>query len=385
MSGISPVPVFNAAPEDDASEGSPPVPPQANDDARTPYSPPDFKTWFLGGIFTLMLLTACMVAAEILIPFVAAFFIKMALYPVMRWFERIHLPRMAAALLVIALLLGAGTAIGSAIASPAVEWAQDLPKEFPKLRERLHELRNPIAPLQRVLNDAQNLTVDTRPGQTAIVAVREQGFAERFMTGTQNAVFGFAETLVILFFLLVSGDTFLRRLVEVLPRFRDKKHAINISNQIESDISAYLLTITCMNAIVGVATGLIMHFTGIGDPILWGMVAFLLNYLPIVGPIIGIVLFAMVGMISEDVGLAPAVLPAGLYLAAHVLESQFITPFLLARHFTINPVLVILGLVFFYWMWGIPGAILSMPILAMVKVVCDNIDTLKPFGHFIEG
>lgn len=352
---------------------------EAATEIKTPYVPPEPRTVFLGGIFIIMLLAALTIAAPIIVPIVLAFILKMVLYPVMRWFEIIRMPRVIAAALVIIMFLGGGIAVGSALAGPASEWTQNLPREFPRLKERLQELRSPIEPIQRVLNDAQSLAV--AENGTTIVTMAEP---DHFMDGTQKAVMGFLETLVILYFLLVSGDTFLRRLVEILPRFKDKKQAINISSQIESDISAYLLTITAMNAVVGVVTAAIMYFSGVGDPLLWGTVAFIMNYIPIIGPIATTALFVTVGMITEP-DLSQALMPAGLYLGAHILESQFVTPMLLARHFTLNPVLVILGLIFFYWMWGIPGAILSMPLLAMIKVMCDNIDSLRPFGHFIEG
>ena len=188
----------------------------------------------------------------------------------------------------------------------------------------------------------------------------------------------------MLFFLLIHGETFLRRLVEVLPRFRNKRQAVDISNQIQSDISAYLVTITIMNAGVGVATGIAVAFTGLGDPLLWGTVAFLLNYVPILGPLIGVLLFLLAGLLAIDNAWL-AFAPAALYVGVHLIEGETVTPMLLARRFTINPVLVIISLVFWYWMWGVPGAILATPMLAVVKIICDRIQTLAAFGHFIEG
>ena len=182
----------------------------------------------------------------------------------------------------------------------------------------------------------------------------------------------------------MSGDTFLRRLVEILPSFSNKRQAVDIFQQVESDISAYLVTITLMNAAVGVATAMVMWLTGIGDPILWGAVAFLLNFLPILGPIIGVVIFVLVGLLTIDT-LWQAFLPAALYLGIHLIEGQLITPMLLARRFTLNPVLVIISLVFWFWMWGVPGAILSVPMLAITKIICDRIRPLAAFGHFLEG
>jgi predicted PurR-regulated permease PerM len=139
-----------------------------------------------------------------------------------------------------------------------------------------------------------------------------------------------------------------------------------------------------MNLVVGVATGAVMAFCGVGDPLLWGTVAFLLNYIPILGPMIGVVVFLLVGLLSVET-LWLAFLPAGLYLAIHLVEGETVTPMLLARRFTVNPVLVILALVFWYWMWGVPGAILATPMLAITKIICDRIRPLTAFGHFMEG
>jgi predicted PurR-regulated permease PerM len=182
----------------------------------------------------------------------------------------------------------------------------------------------------------------------------------------------------------MSGDTFLRRLVEILPRFKDKRQAIEISQQIERDISAYLITITIMNAAVGVATAGVMWLCGVGDPVLWGAVAFLFNYIPILGPMFGLLTFTLAGLLSINT-LWGALLPAGLYLVIHVVEGETITPMLLARRFTLNPVLVILALIFWYWMWGVSGAILAVPMLAIAKIICDRIQMLAALGHFLEG
>ena len=147
----------------------------------------------------------------------------------------------------------------------------------------------------------------------------------KLFTGTRNFASGFFTTILFLFFLLVSGDTFLRRLVEILPRFTNKRQAVDISQQVESDISAYLVTITLMNAAVGIATAMVMWLTGIGDPILWGAVAFLLNFVPILGPVFGVVIFLLAGLLTNDT-LWQALLPSGLYLGIHLIEGQLITP-----------------------------------------------------------
>jgi predicted PurR-regulated permease PerM len=304
----------------------------------------------------------------------------------MRVLEREHLPRGVAAILVILVQFGTLGGLGTALCVPAASWAQKLPSAIPKLEERLSFLSRPIATFQQFIDQAQGLTQGS--GLKAVpVAVQGSGLSNQLLGGTRSFASGLLETVLVLFFLLVSGDTFLRRLVEILPRFKDKRQAVDISKQIESDVSAYLFTITIMNLAVGVATGAVMAVCGVGDPVLWGTIAFLLNYIPILGPMLGVVIFLLAGLLSID-SLWAAFLPAGLYLLyllIHFIEGETVTPMLLARRFTINPVLVILSLVFWYWMWGVPGAILSTPMLAITKIISDRIRPLMVFGHFMEG
>ena len=363
-------PLASAAPEQ--------VPTDAND---VPV-PSDIKAIFQGGIFFLMLLGACYAAAEIVLPIVLAFVLMLVLQPAMRLLERWHLPRGLAALALIVMLFGALIGLGTALSGPAANWAQKLPEGIPKLQERLSFLSQPVAAFQKFVSRAEGLA--SAEANAISVKVEGTGLSDRLITGTRYTVTGSLETVLVLFFLLISGDIFLRRLVEVLPRFKNKRQAVDISNQIESDISAYLFTITIMNGAVGVATGTAVALAGLGDPLLWGTVAFLLNYVPILGPMIGVVVFLLAGLLTIDT-LWLAFLPAALYLAIHLVEGETITPMLLARRFTINPVLVIISLVFWYWMWGVPGAILATPMLAITKIVCDRIQSLTTFGHFIEG
>ncbi len=346
--------------------------------------PSDPKTIFLGGLFALALLTTAYVASEIALPMVFAFILKLLLQPLFRLLERLRIPRALAALLLILTLFGTIVGLGAAISGPAGDWAAKLPDGVPRLEERMSFLRGPINTSQQFLRQIENIgatgarsdAVSSVGGGAALLAT--------VFAGTRSFAGGLLTTVLFLYFLLVSGDTFLRRLVEILPHFSSKRQAVDISQQIESDISAYLLTISIMNAAVGVATALVMWLTGVGDPILWGTLAFLLNYAPILGPAVGVVVFLFAGLLSIDTHWQ-ALLPAALYLAVHIAEGETITPLLLARRFTLNPVLVIFSLVFWFWMWGIPGAILSVPMLAIAKIVCDRVRPFAALGHFLEG
>ena len=345
--------------------------------------PSDPKVIFLGGLFVLAVLAAAYMAREIILPLVFAIVLKLLLQPAFRVLERLHIPPIIAALLLILALFGTVVGLGTAISSPARTWAAKLPEGIPRLQERLNFMREPIDTLQRFLQQVEDFG-GTGPSPNAAASARGPTLLSKLFTGTRNFASGFFTTVLFLFFLLVSGDIFLHHLVEIMPRFRSKRQVVDIAQQIESDISAYLVTITIMNAAVGIATALAMSLTGVGDPILWGTVAFLLNYVPILGPTLGVLLFLLAGLLTHD-PLWQALLPAGLYLGIHLIEGETITPMILARRFTLNPVLVIIALVFWFWMWGIPGVILAVPMLAITKIICDRLQPLAAFGHFLEG
>jgi predicted PurR-regulated permease PerM len=190
--------------------------------------------------------------------------------------------------------------------------------------------------------------------------------------------------ILLLFFFLASSESLVRRIVEILPHFDDKRRVVSIVSETEDNISHYLLTVSLMNALVGVLTGLAVWFLGMPDPVLFGTIAFLLNYIPILGPLTGVMIFFFAGIFSFPTALQ-ALLPAGIYLGIHILEGEMITPMLLARRFTLNPVMVISSLIFWDWLWGVPGALLSTPLLAVFKIVCDHIEVLAPLGHLIGG
>lgn len=357
------------------TETVPLEPPQLTGEAG-PFSS-DPKLVIQSCLLALAVLTICYFASDIILPIVLAIVLKLLFQPAMRLLERLHVPRTLAALLLILTVFGVIVGVGAALSGPATAWGEKLPGGVQRLEERLKFLSQPIGALQKFLHQFDGIAAGGGGGGGPTLA-------ETLMKGTQHFASGFFETILILFFLLISGDTFLRRMVEIVPSFSDKRRVVDLSQQIEENVSAYLVTITLMNIAVGIATAVAMWACGLGDPILWGTVAFLLNYVPIMGPFAGVGLFLLAGLLTID-PLWQALLPAGLYLLIHVIEGEAVTPMLLARRFTLNPVLVIISLIFWFWMWGVPGAVLAVPMLAMAKIICDGVKPLNALGHFLEG
>lgn len=342
--------------------------------------PHDWKTIWLGGLFILAALVVMNVAQEVILPIIIAVVLKLLLQPLVRVLERIRLPKALGALVAVLALLGVFAALGAVLSGPASKMVSDFPSLMAKAQERFGAVQGLMQRLQPMMErlgiqgqNPMDLLHFNPGGLAGSVAGGASGFASHLL-----------ETLLILFYMLVFGETFMRRLVEVLPNFGDKKQAVMISDAVERDISAYLLTITVINAIVGVLAGTVMWLFGVPGPALWGVLAFCFNYVPILGPITGVALFAVVGLATLGASWA-ALLPAAGYLAIHFAEGEMITPMVLARRFTLNPIGVMLSLIFWYWMWGIQGAILSVPLLAIAKIVSDRIRPLRALGHLLEG
>jgi predicted PurR-regulated permease PerM len=342
------------------------------------------RSVMLSGIFVLMLFYTLYFAAEIVVPVVFAVLLKLLLQPGLRQLDRLRVPAPLGAAIMIALLFGVLVVAGYSLAGPATSWAHKAPESLPRLEQRLTVIRRPIDMLQQTVQQLQRITQGPNAGGGQSVTVKGPGMLEYLFSGTRSVVSGLGITVLMLFFLLAWGDLFMRRLVEILPTLHDKKQAVSISRDVESNISAYLLTITVMNALVGIATTVAMWVIGLPDAALWGALAFVLNYVLILGPLTGIAIFFLVGLLSFDT-LWQSLLPPAAYLAIHIIEGEMVTPLLVARRFTLNPVLVMGSLIFWDWMWGIPGALLAVPMLAVFKVVCDGIRPLAAIGHFIGG
>ncbi len=291
------------------------------------------RTVFVGGLLGLALLAASYAAAEIVLPILLAFILNLVFRPVLRVLLRARLPQPVAALIIVLSLVALFGGLAMLLSSPISGWISRLPETLPRIEQRVKVLSSPIKSLQGALQHVEGLAPVGGGGQQGAAA---QGTAEgtplarKILTQVWIVAGGAFTTLVALFFILVSGETFLRRLVEILPRFKTKRQVVDISQEIEDDLSIYLVA------------GLVML-----DP-LW-----------------------------------MAFVPAGLYILIHVAEGETVTPMLLAHRFTVNPVLIMVGVFFWYWMWGVVGAILATPLLAITKIVCDRIEPLKPVGHFI--
>lgn len=206
------------------------------------------------------------------------------------------------------------------------------------------------------------------------------------LTQAPKAVGGVLAVVLLTFFFMVFGEDLQRRAIALLPTRQRQRITVEIMQSIERDLSRYVLTISLINAGVGLLLAAVLHFAlGVDVPeaLLWGTIATLLNFAPYVGPAIGVVLMLAMGFVTwDDVG--PSLLPAAIYLGLHTLEGQLVTPLVLGQRMQLSPLVLILALLVFGWLWGIAGLLLAVPLLVCVKRVLARIDGLQGWARLLE-
>ena len=186
---------------------------------------------------------------------------------------------------------------------------------------------------------------------------------------------GALEMFVLLYFLLAVGDLFLQKLIKVLPLLQDKKKAVAIFRETESSISTYLVTVALVNAGLGLVVALVMRLVGMPNPLLWGTLAAVAEFVPYLGATTMLGILSLAGLVTFP-QLGHAFLVPGSYLVVNLIQANFVTPTVLGRRLTLNPVAILIGLVFWWWLWGVGGAFIAVPLLATFKIFCDHIESL---------
>ncbi len=344
------------------------------------------RSGMLAGLLTLAIFYTFYFAKAVLIPIALAMLLNLLLAPVVRGLKRyLRLPPGFGAALV--LLLGVAVVAGSiyGLSGPTTRWINELPIAMINLRLKVEELRQPVAEVQEAAQRVENLAQgapDPNEQQPVEVAVAGPGLTQTILGGAVSFVTGAVVMIALLFFLLASGDTLLRQAVSIAPRLSDKRRVVEIARDTEDDISYYLLTISLINAGLGVAVGVAMYLLGMPNALLWGVMAGVFNFVPFLGAVVGIGIVGLVAVLTFE-QLWSIVLPPLTYLFLTSFEAQFVTPALLARRLTLNPVAVFLALIVWTWLWGVAGALLAVPLLATFKICCDHIEPLQPIGTML--
>lgn len=336
------------------------------------------------GILILALVavfTVLHLGRAVFLPIALAVILKFLLDPVVRWLGRFRLkPPLAGAVVLVgllALLIG-GTA---RLSTPVQEWLTRAPRTLDQAGRRMRTLLRPVEQVNRAAEQVHDATTPASDG-TQEVVIRGPRLSETLFGTTTVLLVGAAETLLLLYFLLASGDLFLLKLVRVLPVLGDKKTAVTIARETEASISAYLGAVCLLNLGLGVFVALAMWALGMPNPLLWGVAAALLEFLPYLGALAMMVILTVVALVTfPDLG--RALLVPATYAVINLVQSNVLSPMLMAKRLTLNPVALLVGLLFWYWIWGVGGAFLAVPMLAALKILSDHVERLAPVGEFL--
>ena len=335
----------------------------------------------LVGLFILALLYTLHLAQAFILPIVLAILLDFLLSPVVRALRKLRIPEpLGAAMIVLGLLAVLATGVWY-LSGPATTWVSRAPQSMETVKRKLEDLRRPM---EKVTQAAEQVEEATEVGsdKTQQVEIKGPSLTRQLFGGTATLLSSATIVLFLTYFLLAVGDLFLQKLVTVLPQFKDKKTAVSIARETESQISLYLFTATLINIGVGVVTALALWLVGMPNAILWGVVAAVLNFVPYVGAVVNIVILGLAALIAFESTSRALVVPA-VFFAINMLEGNLITPMIYGNRMRLNTVALFIGLVFWWYLWGIPGAILAVPIMATIKIVCDHIESLAPIGEFL--
>jgi predicted PurR-regulated permease PerM len=330
-------------------------------------------------IATICLFTALYFARDLFLPITAAVLVALTFSPVVRALGRFGLPAPLSAFMLI-------SSTGFILVSAAYLLSGPISEFFTQAPQMAIDLRRKLAGLleaMRVIQEASQNVEELSSGASAPKVAIEQPGMLVFAAGTTASVLSLmAVALVLAFFLLASGDLFYIKLVESVPTFSDKRRAVRLVRDIERQMSHYLLTVTVINALLGLCLGAAMYWVGMPNPMLWGVLGFALNFIPFVGALAGAAAVAAVGILTFD-GTLAGFLPAAVYLSITTVEGQFITPSIVGRRLELNTVSVLLALIIWSWLWSVPGALMAVPLLVLIKVTADNTKGFQTLGSFL--
>jgi predicted PurR-regulated permease PerM len=321
-------------------------------------------------------------AKDVILPLLMGTLLALTLSPMVRALQRRGIAPAISATAMITLLAALLAAAALLLSGPVTTWISDAPQLGAELRQKLQSLTSSLAIMQEASSQVDDLTAAAADPSVQRVSMEQPGLLTMAVSNVASILATTLVTLVLALFLLSYGDLFYVKLIDAFPNFGDKKRALRIVYGIERSVSRYLLVVTSINFVLAIVIGLGMWAIGMSQPVVWAALSFFVNFLPYIGPLLGAGLATAVAIVSFD-SLGHAALAPIVYLTATSIEGQFVTPVILGRQLELNTVSVFVMLVFWGWLWGIAGALMAVPFLVCLKVICDNVVSLNTLGSFL--
>ncbi|MCG6202316.1 AI-2E family transporter [Psychromonas antarctica] len=360
------------------------------------------------GLLALGLLYTLYFAKSLLIPILVALLFALLLSPLVALFKRFYVPRAVSAILLLAMIGGPVTILTIKLAEPAQKWLEQLPQLSAKLTGGLDKLSLAINPESAAQINTQSLPAKEKGfslfgwfsddegtivaeeinsnGNSALSARVMQGGMEVIISilgATPVVIAQFVTFVMLVLFLLIFGPRLYNGYLQIFPLEQNNHRSVELIEKLQNELSRYIVTVTIINTGLGIVTASVFLMMGVNDAILWGALVGLLNFAPYVGPIIALIILCLAGVTQYGIGLV-ALLPAAVYFGINLLEAQFITPTVLGRHMRLNPLILILWLLIWGWLWGPAGVLLAVPLLVCLKLTAWQLNILTDWVRLIE-
>jgi predicted PurR-regulated permease PerM len=341
-------------------------------------------SWPLVVLTFLASVAALYFARDVLIPVVLAALLALLLRPLLRRLRSLHLPDALSSLLLFAGVTAVLLLAATVLAGQAQKWLEEAPQTVARVRELLPSQRGPLQNIEETTNAVQDLGRSDQQASPLEVEVKSQDVAYTIL-GVSGHITGAAVIVIVLgFFLLAFSDGLLRQAVAMQDSFGSRRNIVTLIHEVESGISRYLGTITLINIGLGAATAVVLWMLGIPNPVLWGAMATVANFVPHVGAFACMVVLFAVGAVTHE-SLGYGLFVAGAFMVLTSIESYFLTPLILSRSLQLSPLAVILAILFWGWLWGIAGGLMAAPLLTIMKIVCDQFPSLAQASAFLAG
>ncbi|TIP02738.1 MAG: AI-2E family transporter [Mesorhizobium sp.] len=334
------------------------------------------------GIFILMTAAALYFARAFFMPVMLAFLLALTLTPIVRFLRKHGIPEVVSATLLVLLSIFIFAAAGYLLSGPVIELINNSYSIGQQLTERLAPFKRPLERMMDLAHQLEALTETSQEPGLQRVAVAPSGILSTAASNILEAGTAITIVFVLSLFLLASGTLFYEKIVQSFASMTQKKRALRIVYDVESEISHYLLTVSIINVSLGTVIGLGLWGLGMPNPLVWGAMAALLNFLPYVGALMTVLIVAVIALISFDT-IAYALLAPAFVVLCDIIEGQFVTPMVVGRRLEINAVAIFIAIAFWSWLWGFVGALMAVPLLVVIKVFCDHFESLSPFGNFL--
>lgn len=351
-------------------------------------------------LLALALLYTLYFARSLLIPLVVALFVAALLGPLVNLLKRFHIPRSVSALVLLTCIGGPIGLLGVALAEPAQTWFGRLQEVGIEMSQQLDQFTEKLSPESKAEAepkkdsgfslfgwfDGEKKQPPPPKESGAVTTGLMQGgvqLAISVLGATPILLVQFLTFLVLVLFLLIFGTSLYQNAIEIFPRVRDKRTARLVVGRVQRELSRYIITVSLINAGLGLATGTALSLLGVQDAPLWGALVGMLNFAPYVGPLVSAFILTIAGVVQY--GLEPgALMPAGVYLAINMVEAQFVTPMVLGRHMRLNPLILVIWILAWGWLWGAAGVLLAVPLLVSLKLAARQLGVLEYWVRLVE-